>query len=157
MNFQVPQFVEIEDKIFGPLSFKQFAYLAGGAGICVALYTFLPKFISFPLIAVVAGFAGALAFYRPNGQPFINTVEAAFRFLTKRRLYIWKKRQKKVERTQEEVVGPAVHVPKISDSKLKDISWSLGVKNSLYAETQKETPGSHEISDEITHHKNLQE
>ena len=32
MRFQVPQFIEIESKIFGPLTFKQFIYLAGGGG-----------------------------------------------------------------------------------------------------------------------------
>ena len=35
MRFEVPQFVDIEDKIFGPLTFKQFIYIAGGAGVSV--------------------------------------------------------------------------------------------------------------------------
>jgi hypothetical protein len=29
MQFRVPQFIDIEDKLFGPLTFKQFIYLAG--------------------------------------------------------------------------------------------------------------------------------
>ena len=54
MRFQVPQFIEIEDKIFGPLTIKQFIYIAGGAGLCFILFRFLvrPKadFLwSFPL------------------------------------------------------------------------------------------------------------
>ncbi|TSC80302.1 MAG: hypothetical protein G01um101429_152 [Parcubacteria group bacterium Gr01-1014_29] len=31
-QFQVPQFIEVEDKIFGPLTTKQFFYLLGGGG-----------------------------------------------------------------------------------------------------------------------------
>ena len=27
MQYQVPQFIEVEDKIFGPLTFKQFLYI----------------------------------------------------------------------------------------------------------------------------------
>ena len=42
MDYQVPQFIEVEDKLVGPLTFKQFVYLAGGAGICVILFVFLP-------------------------------------------------------------------------------------------------------------------
>ncbi len=33
MRFEVPQFIDVEDKIFGPFTFKQFLYLAGGAGL----------------------------------------------------------------------------------------------------------------------------
>ena len=33
MQFQVPQFIEIEDKIIGPFTVKQFIYLVGGAGM----------------------------------------------------------------------------------------------------------------------------
>ena len=38
MQFKVPQFLDIEDKIFGPFTFKEFVYLAGGAGLCFILY-----------------------------------------------------------------------------------------------------------------------
>jgi len=42
MRFKVPQFIDIEDKIFGPFSFKQFVYLAGGAGLCYIFFKTLP-------------------------------------------------------------------------------------------------------------------
>ena len=42
MQFQVPQFIEIEDKIFGPLTFKQFIYLAGGVGASIVLWLYIP-------------------------------------------------------------------------------------------------------------------
>lgn len=37
MQFQVPQFIEVEDKIFGPLTFKQFVYIAGGVALMYLL------------------------------------------------------------------------------------------------------------------------
>jgi len=33
MRFEVPQFIDVEDKLFGPLTFTQFVYLAGSGGI----------------------------------------------------------------------------------------------------------------------------
>ena len=42
MQFQVPQFIEVEDKIFGPLTFKQFVYVAGGAGLAYLVWRVSP-------------------------------------------------------------------------------------------------------------------
>ena len=38
MRFEVPQFIEIEDKIFGPFTWKQFVYLAGGVGLAAVIF-----------------------------------------------------------------------------------------------------------------------
>jgi hypothetical protein len=128
MRFQVPQFIEVEDKIFGSLTFKQFVYLAGAGGLTVALFTFLPKFfaviISLPVVILGLG----LAFYKINNRPFIFAVESFFKYITKERLYIWKKEEKKaVAGSGKTGVDPMVYIPKLSNSKLKDLSWSLDV------------------------------
>nr|HPI66783.1 PrgI family protein [Candidatus Paceibacterota bacterium] len=71
MQFRVPQFIDIEDKLFGPLTFKQFIYLAGGAGLVFVIYKTIPLVFAIFLMIPVAGLAAALAFYKPNGKPFI--------------------------------------------------------------------------------------
>ena len=129
MRFQVPQFIEVEDKIVGPFTFKQFIYIAGGAGMCVLLITFLPKFIAFILCIPVAVFAAALAFYKVNDKPFINSVEAFIKFHSGSKLYIWKKEEKKpVAHGPEARPLEQIKVPKLSDSKLKELTWSLDIK-----------------------------
>ncbi len=136
MRFEVPQFVDIEDKIFGPLTFKQFIYLAGGGGLSLLLWVFLPGLIAFPLIAVVVGFALALAFYKFNGKPFVFVIEAALRYFTGGKLYIWKKETKVVTKQLPAAASdPTLAVPRLSDSKLRDLAWSLDVHDSLYSET----------------------
>ena len=80
MVYKVPQFIEVEDKIFGPLTFKQFIYLAGGAGACFMIWTFVPKLIAFFLIIPVGAFAIALAFYKVNNRPFVILVESFMRY-----------------------------------------------------------------------------
>lgn len=131
MQFQVPQFIEVEDKIFGPLTIRQFIYLAGGAGFSVLLYFSLPIYISIFLIPPVIGFSLALAFYKINNKPFVTTLEAAVMYFFKNKLYIWRKEPKKMEAGAEEtdILTPLL-APKLSDSKLKDLAWSLDVTDS---------------------------
>src|SRR5580704_12894864 len=95
MQYQVPQFIEVEDKIFGPLTFRQFIYLAGGGGACLALYTLLPLWLAVPLMLPVVALAAALAFYKVNGRPFIIAMEHAFSYYIGSKLYLWQQRQPK--------------------------------------------------------------
>lgn len=132
MRYQVPQFIEIEDKIIGPFTIKQFLYLIGGAGLSFILYTYLPIYISLILVAGVVGLSLALAFYKINNKPFIDFLESAFIFYTKQNLYIWKKEEKKIEpKTEVSEEAKQIYVPRLSDSKLKDLSWSLDINENL--------------------------
>lgn len=131
MQFHVPQFIELEDKIFGPLTVKQFVYLGGAGGFVLLLYSVSNMIATFLLGAPVVGLAVALAFYKINNRPFINVLESAFRFISHDRLYIWKKEPRKVtdkNGEDEEVDDVGLYVPKLSDSKLKDLAWSLDIQ-----------------------------
>ena len=132
-QYQVPQFIEIEDKIFGPLTLKQFLYLAGGGGLCLALFTLLPLLLAIPLMIPVIGFAAALAFYHVNGRPFVVVVEHAVGYFFGHKLYLWKQRQPKAQTGSTKqplaVAAPMLGVPALSESKLKDLAWSLNIKD----------------------------
>lgn len=139
MKFQVPQFIDVEDKIFGPFTAKQFIYLAGGGGLIYVIYRSLPFLLAILVIAPVAALTLSLAFYKINNRPFIETLEAGFKFFGAGRLYIWQKKQKKLEEKKTETASDAsVFVPKLSESKLKDIAWSLDVQESIYAGQENE-------------------
>jgi len=134
MQFKVPQFLEVEDKIFGPFTFKEFVYLAGGAGMCFVVYKLLGLIWGLVPILAIAGFAAMLTFYRPNNKPFINMLEAGFKYFLQSKLYIWKKRQNKIkfaesrniaEKEKENVMSE--YGPRLSGNKLRDLAWSLDV------------------------------
>lgn len=128
MQFRVPQFIDIEDKIFGPFTFKQFIYLVGGAGLDFILFKFLPFLLAFPLMLGVAGFALALAFYKINNKPFVLIVQSWISYTLVSKLYIWKKDKKKKKAAQKEEEIPTDSlIPRLSESKLKDLAWSLDV------------------------------
>lgn len=132
MRFEVPQFIEIEDKIFGPFTLKQFIYLAGAGGLSFVIFRLLPLYIALIFIAPIIVFGLALAFYKYNNRPFISMLESAFNYYIKGKLFIWNKVQKPAEKTPDDIILPQeqqmpVYVPKLSDSKLKDLSWSLDI------------------------------
>ena len=129
MQFKVPQFLEIEDKIFGPFTFREFIYLAGGAGVCFVLYEALGLIWGALPIIAVAGFSLTLTFYRPNNKPFIEMLEAGFKYGTQSKLYIWKRRQVKVNNNKMVVDANQNTITRenmrLSGSKLRDLAWSL--------------------------------
>ena len=139
MRYQVPQFIEIEDKIFGPLTLNQFIYMAGGAGISFVIYVFLNNImLALIPIAAVMGISSALAFFKMNNRPLVAVVESAFHYFVGNKLYIWKKVDPVPAQTTAAAAEDArkyasIMVPKISDSKLKDLSWSLDVQEKMSA------------------------
>jgi hypothetical protein len=129
MRFQLPQFIDVEDKIFGPFTLKQFIYLAGGASVALVTTTFFGLFFGLLLATPVVVLALALAFYKVNNRPFINILESAFKYSTKDKLYIWQKTEKKeAPKSPGDKKYSSLVVPNLSSSKLKDMTWELDVK-----------------------------
>ena len=132
-QYQVPQFIEVEDKIFGPLTLKQFIYLAGGGGVCLMFFTLLPLWLTIILAVPVMAFSAALAFYEINGRPFIVALEHATSYFFGTKLYLWKQREQKAAPAVPDAKTIASQslapVPTLSQSKLRDLSWSLNIKD----------------------------
>lgn len=136
MQFQVPQFIEVEDKIFGPLTLKQFIYILGGLGASYMAWRLLPLFLAGPVILAVAGGAASLAFLEYNGRPFIVSVESAFYYMIHPKLYLWnneRRAKKPVEQKSQDLAKGTVYIPRLSDSKLHELSWSLDINERVAA------------------------
>ncbi|HEY4500731.1 MAG TPA: PrgI family protein [Candidatus Paceibacterota bacterium] len=137
MEYQVPQFIEVEDKIVGPLTLKQFIYIAGAVGLCVVFFAYLPIIFAFILAAPVVGLAAALAFYKVNGKSFIEILEAGFNYYIGAKLFLWKHKDQSVKEQSataaaaaaaETVLHPLPGTPKLTRGKLSELAWSLDVK-----------------------------
>ena len=93
MRFEVPQFIEIEDKIFGPLSWRQFLYLGGGIGMAVVIFL-VTNWVVFLLLGLpIALLSLALSFYPVNNRPFSYFLEAVFNYLFSQRMYFWRRKE----------------------------------------------------------------
>ena len=146
MHYQVPQFIEIEDKIFGPLTLKQFIYVAGGVGLCLIFFSLLPLYLTVILSIPVLTFSAGLAFYQVNGRPLVVALEHAFGYFFGHKLYLWKPRRPDATSgvgARAKAGQPSIlPVPKLSESKLKDLAWSLNIKDRArmgISETQSRT------------------
>ena len=133
MRFQVPKYIDVKDKIFGPLTFKQFVYLAGGVGMCVVALWLIPSFVlALPVIGVIVAFSLSLAFWNYNGKPFIHIVQAVFMYLINTRTYVWKRReheQKSREQMQKELKQVEESIAGAHNDTITEKSVSVEVGN----------------------------
>ena len=126
------QFIEIEDKIIGPFTIKQFIYIAVGAALCFVLF-FALKFWVWILIATpIMGLAIALAFVKINGRPLAVLFISGFKHFWQPRLYIWKKTKVSMIKKEKPVIKQAQVLEKekkeLTSSRLKELAWKLDIK-----------------------------
>ncbi len=95
MAYEVPQYIETEDKIIGPLTLRQFLYLLFGAIIDLLLYAFFNFFVWIFIAVPVSLLAVALAFYKPGGQKFERILLAGFNWFLGAKYFFWQKREAK--------------------------------------------------------------
>lgn len=96
MRFTIPQFIEHEAKIVGPLTFKQFAFIGLAGAAVFLLYFSLAKtnFVLFLLLAIVIILlAILLAFVRIGGRTLPVILANLFRFLIGPKKYIWQQKK----------------------------------------------------------------
>ncbi|MFH1423413.1 MAG: PrgI family protein [Candidatus Nealsonbacteria bacterium] len=89
-QFTVPQFIEHEPKIVGPLTFKQFIFVGIAGAVCFALYFALPFFL-FVMASIVIMLGGfALAFLKSGGRSLPVVLKNFFGFSLAPKMYLWK-------------------------------------------------------------------
>ncbi len=130
MHFQVPQFIEVEDKIIGPLTLRQFLYL-GGAGFFIFITFYIFTFgVWFMLSVFSAILAFVFAFVKPNNQPIERVLVSAFKFFWNPKKYFWQRKERVRKVSLEKTAKPVVHVFKkpfkrLADEDIKNIAAKL--------------------------------
>ena len=92
MNFVLPQFIEMEAKIVGPMTLRQFMYVAGGAGLSFMIYFSNPLgvTISVVLIILIMSASLALGFVKIDGIALPTMMINALRFAMSSKIFLWK-------------------------------------------------------------------
>jgi hypothetical protein len=85
------------------------------------------------------GLGAALAFFKYNGQPFILALEHGFFFFTRSKLYLWSNEAHQKPQAQSIATATPsaqqIYVPKLSESRLHELAWSLDIKERIAAGT----------------------
>jgi len=136
-QYQVPQFIEAEDRIIGPLTLKQFLYLAF-AGAFLFVFWFLFAFYIWIIIALpIAALAATFAFLKINDRPFVYFFLAFMKYFTRPKLYIFSGATEKVkpetavpsEPSSVPQSGASAGEKNITPSKLKELAIKLDAGN----------------------------
>jgi len=91
MLFNVPQFINIEDKIVGPFTAKQLGWLVAGGLILMILWNILTQEAFIMAAIIIVAVVGALAFFRPYGQSFSQFLFFSVFFLFRPKIYVWQR------------------------------------------------------------------
>lgn len=130
MLSNVPQFIDIEDKIVGPLTAKQLGWLALGGVILLVLWSILSIGAFIAAAVFVAILFVGLAFYRPYNQTLLSFILSSVGFLFKPKMYIWKRLPDKEIRKEivKEEAPVIIEKKNINEEKLQEISKLLDTK-----------------------------
>jgi len=143
MQYAIPQFIEVEDKVIGPLTTKQFLYLVAG-GVFLLIAWSLADISLFILLAILtAAVVVPFAFVKINGRPFEVFLFAFIKFYTRPKLRLWikdvkaphahvsdiAKRAKKFPSGQTQEIGEK----KFNRSKIRELSHILDMGGAAYA------------------------
>ena len=93
MKFQVPQFIETETKIVGPLTWKQFIWVALGVGLLLLLFRLLTGPLLIFVSMIVIAIFGTMAFLRIEGMTLLEYLIKALSFTFGPKKYLFKKEE----------------------------------------------------------------
>lgn len=139
MQFPVPQFLEVEDTVVGPLTVKQSIFLgAAGAIVFMSVLVLKPVYAVFVSILALSA-ALAFSFYRPNGRPLLVYIQNFILFGTKPKLYIWKRDPEGflVKRSiKRETVKDTrdMEYKIVSRNRLQELAWMLDTRQDMEVE-----------------------
>lgn len=130
MQYKVPQNIDLEDKIIGPLTLIQFLYILAGGVVDYLLLSILKASILFWILAIpIALVALALAFLKIQDQPLSHFIKAGFIYLGRPKVRLWQRQGMMTlvihggPKKKEEPLPPPKR--KIEKSELEKLAYTL--------------------------------
>lgn len=91
MQFKVPQNIDLEDKIVGPLTLIQFVYVLVGGLICYIIFQLFTAHIGWVMLVdiPIAVVFLALAFLKIQDQPLSHFINAGIQYFSRPKTRFW--------------------------------------------------------------------
>jgi len=100
-QFTVPQFIDVESKIIGPITTRQFLILLAAAIIIAASYKLFDFSLFITISVVVFALAATFSFVKINGRPFHYFILNATQTLRRPRIRVWNNKIMPVEQQEK--------------------------------------------------------
>ncbi len=131
MQYAVPQFTDVEDKLIGPLTLKQFLFILAIGGIVLFFYALLGLSIFFFFFAVPVACIGlAFTFGTYNGRALFLYTGVFINYLSKPQARIFRREVPnvviKIQKKTEVVTEKTAQEP--AESRLKKLAYLLDQK-----------------------------
>lgn len=152
LQYKIPQNVEVEDTIIGPITMKQLAILGGGGGMAYVIYISLAKSyypeVWLPPVAFISLMTICIAFVEIKNIKFVKWVLLMMEAMLLPPQRVWDKRQStqflfrysgptKTPQKKEEKLDPSLKKAQ-QVSNLDEITKALNMSNFL--DEKEETP-----------------
>lgn len=129
MMFSVPQFIDVEDKVAGPLTWRQLLWMIGLLVLLLMIYTFIGGGVLFVIVALpIVLIFSALAFYRPQGESLLSLVGHGFFFIFRPKVAVWERpvvRQRAVRETRSAAAASEPGGKGVSRDRLHELAKIL--------------------------------
>lgn len=121
MQFQVPQFIEHEPKILGPLTFRQTSIMGGAAFACFLMYIYFGAdnlFIFVMASGLIVSIAALMAFVKIKGRGLPRFAANFFNYMISPKLYLWRRKETPVFLKMKQEVEKDIEEEKVSPLKI---------------------------------------
>lgn len=128
MMFSVPQFIDVEDKIAGPLTWKQILWMIGMGAVLLTFYNLFNTFAFFVLAVPTILLFSLFAFYRPSGMTMTQYALHAVYFLFRPKIAVWERpvfRPKAAPMKTASEQNPAAQPKQVSREELRKLARFL--------------------------------
>lgn len=141
-KFRVPQFIDVESRILGPLTTRQFIIFLVGAMIGFICYK-LSDFTLFLLEATIISILVTLfAFVKVNTAPFHVFLLNYIKTMKSPKVRVWKRESYVVASQKEDnkrsYVGTTVPLKRVSSSRLSELSLIIDTGGTYEGESELE-------------------
>jgi hypothetical protein len=101
-RYEIPQFIDVESRILGPITFKQLIYFFAILGV-LAIFWFVLKisyflFLAVPIIIITLIFA----FAKVGGRSFFAYFSALIQYMVQPQTFVWKRQALEIEKKSAE-------------------------------------------------------
>jgi hypothetical protein len=134
MQFKVPQNIDLQDKVIGPMTMIQFLYVLGGGVADYLLFIAIGSGVVFWVLAIpIALIALALAFLKIQEQPLSHFITAGLVYYNRPKQRRWQRSGSNVmtvrdlPQTKKKVVMPTKRV--VTKSELEKLAYTLDTHN----------------------------